>query len=135
VCVLPAGHPLLAKPVLQPGDFTGERFVSLAAADPYRIQLDEVFRNHGVARALALETPSAVSVCAMVREGLGVAVVNPLTALAFAGNGLELRTFSVSIPFRVSLVRPEYRPSTPLADQFAQALRDEAEAILARLRS
>jgi DNA-binding transcriptional LysR family regulator len=69
----------------------------------------------------------------MVREGLGLAVVNPLTALAFAGNGLELRPFSVSIPFRVSLVRPEYRPSTPLADQFAQALRDEAAAILARL--
>jgi len=134
VCVLPAGHPLLAKPVLQPADFAGERFVSLAAADPYRIQLDEVFRNHGVARALALETHSAVSVCAMVREGLGVAVVNPLTALAFAGNGLELRAFSVSIPFRVSLVRPEYRPSTPLADQFAQALRDEAGALLARLR-
>jgi len=133
LCVLPAGHPLLAKPVLHPADFAGERFVSLAAADPYRIQLDEVFRNHGVARTLALETHSAVSVCAMVREGLGLAVVNPLTALAFAGNGLELRPFSVSIPFRVSLVRPEYRPSTPLADQFAQALRDEAEVILARL--
>jgi DNA-binding transcriptional LysR family regulator len=133
VCVLPEGHPLLANPVLHPGDFAGERFVSLAAADPYRIQLDEVFRNHGVARMLVLETHSAVSVCAMVREGLGLAVVNPLTALAFAGNGLELRPFSVSIPFRVSLVRPEYRPSTPLADQFAQALRDEAAAILARL--
>jgi DNA-binding transcriptional LysR family regulator len=133
VCVLPHGHPLLAKAVLHPADFAGERFVSLAAADPYRIQLDEVFRHHHVARVLAMETHSAVSVCSMVREGLGIAVVNPLTALAFAGNGLELRRFAVSIPFRVSVVRPEYRPSTPLADQFVAALRIEAEAILARL--
>jgi DNA-binding transcriptional LysR family regulator len=133
VCVLPLGHPLLAKPMLQPADFTGQRFVSLAAADPYRIQLDEVFRHHGVARVMAMETHSAVSVCAMVREGLGLAVVNPLTAQAFLGQGLELRRFSVPIPFRVSLVRPEYRPSTPLADRFAAALRAEAAEILARL--
>jgi DNA-binding transcriptional LysR family regulator len=133
VCVLPAGHRLLAKAVLEPADFQGERFVSLAAADPYRIQLDEVFRHHDVARVMAIETHSAVSVCSMVREGLGIAVVNPLTALAFKGDGLELRRFAVSIPFRVSVVRPEYRPSTPLADQFVAALRSEAEAILAQL--
>jgi len=135
ICVLPCGHPLLARPTLNPADFAGERFVSLAASDPYRIQLDEVFRNHGVARVMAMETHSAVSVCSLVREGLGIAVVNPLTALAFAGQGLELRRFAVSIPFRVSVVRPEYRPSTPLADQFVAALRMEAEAILARLQS
>ena len=135
ICVLPCGHPLLARPALNPADFAGERFLSLAASDPYRIQLDEVFRNHGVARVMAMETHSAVSVCSLVREGLGIAVVNPLTALAFAGQGLELRRFAVSIPFRVSVVRPEYRPSTPLADQFVLALRAEAEAILARLQS
>jgi len=133
VCVLPSGHPLLAKAVLAPADFQGERFISLAAADPYRIQLDEVFRNHGVARVLAMETHSAVSVCSLVQEGLGSAIVNPLTALAFAGRGLELRRFAVPIPFRVSVVRPEYRPSTPLADHFVAALRSEAEDLLERL--
>jgi len=135
VCVLPEGHPLLAKAVLQPADFAGERFVSLSASDPYRIQFDEIFRYHGVARVMALETHSAVSVCSMVREGLGIALVNPLTALAFSGDGLALRRFSVPIPFRVSVVRPEYRPSTPLADPFAAALRAEAEVILERLQA
>jgi DNA-binding transcriptional LysR family regulator len=135
VCVLPEGHPLLGKTVLQPGDFAGARFVSLAGTDPYRIQFDEVFRYHGVARVMAVETHSAVSVCTMVREGLGIALVNPLTALAFSGSGVVLRPFSVPIPFRVSVVRPELRPSTPLADQFGAALRAEAEAILGRLRA
>jgi DNA-binding transcriptional LysR family regulator len=133
VCVLPAGHPLLAKAVLAPADFAGQRFVSLAASDPYRIQLDEVFRYHGVARVQALETQSAVAVCAMVREGLGLAIVNPLTALAFAGEGVELRRFAVSIPFRVSVVRPEFRPTTPLADRFVAALVAEAAEIERRL--
>lgn len=133
VCVLPGGHPLLAKPVLDPADFAGERFISLSATDSYRVQVDEVFRQHGVARRMALETHSAVSVCSLVREGLGVAIVNPLTALACCGPDLAMRRFSVSIPFRVSVVRPEHRPSTPLTEHFIEALKTEAADIVRRL--
>jgi DNA-binding transcriptional LysR family regulator len=133
VCVLPEHHRLLAKHTLHPRDFSGERFISLAPSDPYRIQVDEVFRQHHIAREMMLETHSAVSVCSMVQEGLGLAIVNPLTALAFAGRGVELRCFSASIPFRVNIVRPEYRPSTPLVDRFIAVLKAEAESMLARL--
>jgi DNA-binding transcriptional LysR family regulator len=133
VCILPEGHRLADKQVLLPADFQGERYVSLASGDPYRIQFDEVFRNHGVTRLLAVETHSAVSVCSMVREGLGIALVNPLTALAFAGRGLLVRRFGISIPFRVNAVLPEYRPTTPLLPPFLAALREEAEDLRARL--
>ena len=133
ICVLPEHHRLLAKRILHPIDFAGERFVSLAPTDPYRIQMDEVFRQHGVAREMVLETHSAVSVCSMVQEGVGLAIVNPLTALAFAGRGVSLRRFSVSIPFRVNIARPEYRPSTPLVDRFIAVLKAEAASLLARL--
>jgi len=46
---------------------------------------------------------------------------------------VALRRFAVSIPFRISVVRPEYRPSSPLADQFVAALRAEAKELLGRL--
>jgi len=133
VCVLPEGHALLGKPVLSPADFAGQAFVSLSPNDPYRLQLDEVFHTHGVSRQMRLETQSAASVCSLVREGLGLAIVNPVTALDYAGNGLALRRFSVSIPFRISVVRPKYRPSTPLVDDFVVALQAEAAEIQRRL--
>jgi DNA-binding transcriptional LysR family regulator len=123
VCVLPDGHPLLAKATLKPKDFAGERFVSLSVFDSYRQRLDEVFERHGVERRLAIETASAASVCAMVRQGLGLAIVNPLTAMSEAGNGLHLRRFSERIPFTVSVVRPEHRPSSTLVDAFVETLR------------
>ena len=133
VCVLPAGHALAAKAQLQPQDFADQPFVSLAPGDPYRLQVDTVFREHGVNRRMCLETQSAASVCALVREGLGVAIVNPLSALEYAAQGLVLRPFSVSIPFRVSLARPLHRPSTPLAEDFRAALQAEVAAIRQRL--
>lgn len=122
ICVLPPGHPLGTRPILQPEDFADQTFISLAPGDPYRQQIDAVFHAHRVSRKLLHETQTAASVCELVREGLGVAIVNPLTALDYAERGLALRRFSISIPFRVSLVRPEFRPSTPLTDAFASAL-------------
>jgi DNA-binding transcriptional LysR family regulator len=133
VCVLPDGHPLLVRDVLTPEDFAGEAFVSLSPADSYRKQIDEICRQRGVPRNMVLETHSAVSVCAMVQARIGIAVVNPFTAQAFAGRGLELRRFSVSIPFHVNIVRPEHRPSSPMTDLFIDALKAEAEALLVAL--
>jgi DNA-binding transcriptional LysR family regulator len=137
VCVLPAGHVLQAKPVLTPADFADQAFVSLAADDPYRRQLDAIFATAGVRRRQTVETHSAVAVCAMVEQGLGLAIVNPLTALACAGERagerLQWRRFSVAVPFRVSVLLPQHRPAQPLAARLLAALRDEVKRIEARL--
>ncbi|AMP03705.1 LysR family transcriptional regulator [Collimonas pratensis] len=135
VCVLPDGHPLLSKQKLTPGDFAGERFVNLSVFDSYRQQLDEIFVQHETERLMAIETASAASVCAMVRQGLGVAIVNPLTAMDEAGQGLHLRRFSLSVPFHVSLVRPQHRPASMLADAFASVLHKHCLLLAAALKT
>lgn len=134
VCVLPDGHALLDKRVLKPRDFEGQAFVSFAPADPYRQQVDAMFESHGVHRRLALETASAASVCALVRQGLGLGIVNPLTALELAGTGLQVRPLSVSIPFSVTLVVPQLRPASPLREAFVDGLRDAAAQLQAGLK-
>ena len=133
VCVLPAGHALAARAVLMPEDFAGQAFVSLAPSDPYRQQIDAVFEAAGVRRQLRIESPSAVSVCALVRQGLGVAVVNPLTALELRGQGLEVRPFGVSIPFHVAVVLPAWRSEHPLRSDLLAALSGAADALRAKL--
>ena len=42
---MPAGHALAQKPVLAPGDFAGESFISFAPADPYRQQVDALYQG------------------------------------------------------------------------------------------
>ncbi|NKI68259.1 LysR family transcriptional regulator [Collimonas pratensis] len=135
VCVLPDSHPLLSKQKLTPSDFAGERFVNLSVFDSYRQQLDEIFVQHETERLMAIETASAASVCAMVRQGLGVAIVNPLTAMDEAGQGLHLRRFSLSVPFHVSLVRPQHRPASMLADAFASVLHKHCLLLAAALKT
>jgi len=135
VCVLPDGHALLARQKLTPKDFSGQGFINLSVFDIYRQQLDEIFQQHGVERRMVIETASAASVCAMVRQGLGGAIVNPLTAMDEAGEGLHLRRFSVSLPFNVSLVQPQHRPSSVLADAFANALHEHCTELADALKT
>jgi DNA-binding transcriptional LysR family regulator len=128
VAVLPEGHPLAARRRLKPADFEGQAFVSLAPGDPYRQLIDGLFEQHGVRRRQSIETHSAVSVCAMVRRGLGLGIVNPFTAAEQAAAGLVVRALTVSMPFRVYLVRPSHRPANPLVDRLVEALQEEAAA-------
>ncbi len=122
VAVLPLGHRLARKKLLQPQDFAGQRFISLAPDDPYRQQIDQMFSQAGVQRQLSIETASAVAVCAMVRRGLGVAIVNPLTALELADTGLVVRPLSVAIEFKMSLLLPLVAPEHPLRAALVSAM-------------
>jgi DNA-binding transcriptional LysR family regulator len=114
VAVLPADHVLAAKPRLQLKDFAGHPFISLAADDPYRREIDARFEAAGVRRQLRLQTHSAVAVCALVQAGAGLAIVNPLTAAACAGPGLVVRPLAVSIPYQVTALVPLHRPQQAL---------------------
>lgn len=123
VAVLPAGHALASRERLALADFAGQDFISLAADDPYRREIDARFESAGVSRRLRVQTHSAVAVCELVRVGLGIAIVNPLTAAACASAGLVVRPLTVSIPYRVSALIPLHRPAQPLADALLSGLR------------
>lgn len=130
VCVLPAGHRLAEKAVLTPADFQGENYISLSRTDSYRQLLDTLFAEHQVKRRMVVETHSAASICAMVRAGVGISVVNPLTALDYADSGIAIRRFTVSVPFTVSLIKPLHRPASALVDTFSAHLQQGLGAFI-----
>ena len=133
VAVLPAGHRLCRRSMLQPQDFANERFVSLAEGDPYRQAIDAMFIVTDVQRATLLETTSAVAVCAMVQQGLGVAIVNPLTAAAMAGPALVIKPLAMAIPFNVGLLLPQVATPHPLRDALVDAVVKGAADMQARM--
>ncbi|KQM55528.1 transcriptional regulator [Pseudomonas sp. Leaf15] len=135
VCVLPSHHALNAKAVLTPEDFNGQNFVYLAADDPYRIKTDAIFHQAGIERRLVVETHNASAVCATVNLGVGVAIVNPLTALDYVGRGLQIRRFSHSISYCVSVVRPLHRPESSSVLHFVEVLRSNCQRISAQLQN
>jgi DNA-binding transcriptional LysR family regulator len=135
VAVLPQGHPLLSKRSLRLKDFEAQAFISFAPTDPYRQQVDALFAQAGVQRRLHLEAGSAAAACALVRQGLGVAIVNPLTALDWRGQGLQVRPLAFHVPFEVAVVLPQLRAENPLRADFLKALQAAAKGMAAALRA
>lgn len=122
VAVLPVGHELLRSDRLTPQNFDQQSFISFPASDPYRQSIDAVFEAHGVQRQLRLEAGHAVAVCALVEQGLGVAIVNPLTASALQNDRLVIKALTFSVPYQVNVVTPIHKSEHPLKEYLVRCL-------------
>jgi len=135
VCVLPVGHPLVPKRILEPTDFHDVPFVYFSQDDPYRRKLDDMFSAAGVSRSYAVETTTAASVCSMVSVGVGVSIINPLTAANYIDKGVVLRRFSVGVPYKLAVWRPIRRTRSVLADKFVSVLDKVADDMQSTLQA
>lgn len=133
VCALPKGHPLAAQPVLTPADFAGHPFIYFSQNDPYRHKLDTVFQQAGLTPDYAAETTTAASVCAMVAAGLGISVINPLTAASHTGGAISFRRLSISVPYRIALWYPPRGMRVAQVRRFVTVLQEVAQEMASEL--
>ena len=123
VAVLPTGHRLAEKEVLEPRDFEGETFISLSAGSSSRHLVDQIFHRHDVRRVLRVETTLSEIMCGMVSSGLGVAICDPFTAQEFSTRGVVVRRFLPRIDFEFSAVFPAQRSPSPVALDLVETMR------------
>lgn len=128
--VLPREHRLASgrKP-LSPADLAGEALLVLASEDTTRLTTDAAFGAAGVQLRVICETQNASVLCALVAQGVGVAVVNPLVAADLPGLPIVTRPFLPCVSFEVHLLWPHGREENRLAGAFVEALREEAEQV------
>ena len=130
VCALPSEHRLAKKKVIRPADLAGEHFVSHPHALESRLHIDALFASYGIERKLQVETQVSAGVCAMVAAGLGVSLVDPITALEYGGRGLTFLPFEPVMVTEFSVLTPARRPSSLLVSAFVDHVRKFAVAEL-----
>ncbi|BCH67194.1 LysR family transcriptional regulator (plasmid) [Agrobacterium vitis] len=122
VCVMPKGHPLSKLSVVQPDDFDGLNFVSLGVGDPMRKQLDELCEQRGVNRSLKVEAALSHSCINLVANGVGVTVVDRLSAWMAKDLPIEIRDFQPHLDINLSVYRPWGTIASSVADTFIEHL-------------
>jgi DNA-binding transcriptional LysR family regulator len=120
--ILPQSHALSAKRRLSIRDLSGQAFVSYGPEDPYR-RVDALFEENGVHRNVVAETTSASSLFSLVRNGIGIAIVNPITPRYANHTGVISAALTPTIAYEVAMVKPVHRPTNPLVSQFFAYLR------------
>jgi len=123
-CVVPAGHPLAEKEVIQAADLAEESFISIVPDTLLRSRVDRAFQALGVERKkMLLETQSSASICQMVGSGMGVSVVDPFNAVAFQDSNIAVRRFEPKLRFDYGLAFPLNRQASSLTKSFVSLLK------------
>ncbi len=123
VVVMPQGHALARFKRIELEQLAQVPFLALNPEDPSHRWLEAALAERGVALRAAVQTPYAASVCEMALRGLGVGLVNPITALDYAERGLVVRRLSVDVFFSCVLAMPAGKVLSVTARDFLALMR------------
>ncbi len=135
VVVMPAGHALARFKTIAPKQLAEIPFIALNPEDASRRRLEAMLHEHDVSLKVAAHTPYAASVCELALQGLGVGLVNPITALDYVDRGLIVRRLSVDVQFACVLVLPSGRVLSKTAQSFLATMRHQLAQDEKRLKS
>lgn len=88
VCVVPASHPLAKLDRVTPRDLSEFPLISFSRSLPLGSLVDQIFYREGLKRRIAVEITQSSTACAMVRAGVGLAILDPFALLGSNGHGL-----------------------------------------------
>ncbi|WP_208988382.1 LysR family transcriptional regulator [Labrenzia sp. VG12] len=118
VCAMPSGHPLEAKEIITPADLEGVDLIEFLRRLGTRAITEQLFARSGVRPRTVAETATNMAALELVREGLGVTLINPFPVLSGGMADITVRPFDAPITYHTSFVLPTGRQPSELARQF-----------------
>lgn len=105
ICVMPPGHPLAEKDVVHASDMIGMPFIAMAPETMHRLKIDRAFAKADVRPNIVIEAQTAVIICELVAAGLGIGVVDPISA-RMARDRIVRRPFQPVLEYEFRLLFP-----------------------------
>ena len=122
VTAIPRSHPLANKESIEPADLNGVDYISLGVSDHAREPLDQLFstpnrKATGRRSSLTAIMPNERAECALpaaaiqlADKGIGVTIIDHLTASEYRGPNLVFRPFNPRLSMNIWLLKPKMRP-------------------------
>lgn len=113
---------------LTSGDLVGQSLITLSTFDYPPGFFDDLLRRILHRSGRKIQTFTTYMACELARHGLGIAMVDALTAKSFQteSNGLCVRQLDEDPTIQISLISSKAWPRNSLADQFMKQVRDRS---------
>lgn len=129
--VVPVDHPLARKAFLEPGDFDGQPFVANGPEITTRSDIDVYLAASKSQPKIVAVTQLSASICEMVGNGLGLSIVEPITAVNFAARGTVVALpLKPELSFRYDLLLPALREPSLVATRFLELVETRIQSLL-----
>lgn len=129
VAVLRADNPLAKAGVVTVDALRDQRIITMSNRYRLRQRIDMAL-GHDKPLHVAIETNTSFNAIMAAHAGLGVALVEPMTALGMPIEGLAVRPLDVNIPFYFGVVTPFGKPVDGVTQALIAAIETAARNIL-----
>ncbi|MGO4407111.1 LysR family transcriptional regulator [Bosea sp. RAF48] len=133
VCVMRPDHPLASKPTITPDDLREVPYIALEQGTRMGTIVRRAFAQADVPFRFSVEVRYCNTACVLAENGVGVAVVDPLSPVFSGHYDLAIRPFSPASEVMASVVRSRKRPISRAADAFLREVRLIAAETAAKL--
>lgn len=127
VCVMPGDHKLTRLKVIEPVHLADEPLLLISENSLMRKRLLQTFQEAGVKANVILDSTYTGPICSLVAQGMGVSILDYVTAKAYTEQNIVIRPFKPKVPCELKLVKPAGQALSEPAQTFI----DLAKKILA----
>lgn len=122
VAVLPAGHRLLRRKKLRIAELARERVIGYSADTPLSHAIARLYDGAQVAPCWVAEVKQVHAACAMVQQGMGIALVDEQAQMAGAWPSLHVREITPTIDLQIRIGYSRHEPLATLVQEFVDDL-------------
>ena len=115
MAALPPGHRLAGRALVRPDDLQGETLIALPDDSPTTILVEATLNESGVRVRAPVLARNSLAACALVREQVGIALINPLLLAGGIFSDIVLRPFRPRIVLWTEVYYSALRPLSPEA--------------------
>jgi len=107
-------------------DLAGENFIDLGYNGLLRYRVDHAFSAANIKVRQVVETPMSITICNLVAAGVGIGIIDPITALEMDDPRIVIRPFRPRLPYEIALAYSPVTPPSRLATDFIAMVKEAA---------
>lgn len=125
VCIVPLGHALAELDAVSAHDMARYPLIGIEPTDPYGQIMSRLFEREEVSFDLIIKARFGTTVCALVKAGLGVAIIDEFTIAYGSMPGIVAVPIKDKTPFQTYVAIRKDRALSRYAENFIRLLRAE----------
>jgi DNA-binding transcriptional LysR family regulator len=128
-CIVPEGHELAGRKQVSAREIIQYPLIGIDPNDPYGRIMAEIFARNKLTYDITIRARFGTTVCALVKAGLGIAVIDQFTVAHGGYPGVEVIRIVEPTRFDTYVAVKRGAPLSLHIEQFIECLRSEMRAV------
>lgn len=128
-CVVPERHELAGRKSVSATEMARYPLIGIDPNDPYGSIIDDIFRRHGLDYETSIRVRFGATACALVKEGLGIAIIDQFTVAHGGFDGTRLLRIEEPTMFETFVAMKRGSELSLHAEYFIACLKREMGAV------